>query len=72
MARSLVKNLLLGYISSPPNDKTSVLRVFANVLDFNEVEREKSGLNTSSANNSWFSTLLNSSPTNSKVIVYIF
>ncbi|OXU27879.1 hypothetical protein TSAR_003871 [Trichomalopsis sarcophagae] len=64
--RSLVKNLLLGYISSPQNDKTSVLRVFANVLDFNETEREKSGLTDSAAKNSWFSSLVNSSPASSK------
>ncbi|XP_058796926.1 thyroid receptor-interacting protein 11-like isoform X2 [Phymastichus coffea] len=64
--RFLIKNLLVGYISSPPNDKTAVLRVFANVLDFNEMEREKTGLNTSSAKNSWFSSMINSSPTPTK------
>ncbi|KAJ8679691.1 hypothetical protein QAD02_015478, partial [Eretmocerus hayati] len=64
--RSLVKNLLLGYISSPSNDKSSVLRVFANVLDFNDVEREKSGLNSSAAKNSWFSSMVNSSSSSSK------
>ncbi|XP_014233301.1 thyroid receptor-interacting protein 11-like [Trichogramma pretiosum] len=58
--RSLVKNLLMGYISSPANDKVSVLRVFANVLDFNEAEREKSGLNSASSKNSWFSSMINS------------
>ncbi|XP_014205065.1 thyroid receptor-interacting protein 11-like isoform X2 [Copidosoma floridanum] len=58
--KTLIKNLLLGYISSPANDKLSVLRVCANVLDFNKSEREKSGLDSGSAKNSWFASLVNS------------
>ncbi|XP_011500517.1 PREDICTED: thyroid receptor-interacting protein 11-like [Ceratosolen solmsi marchali] len=63
--RSLVKNLLLGYISSPSNDKISVLRVFANVLDFNETERGNCGLNGATVKNGWFSAVTNNSPSTS-------
>ncbi|KAL6266878.1 hypothetical protein P5V15_003706 [Pogonomyrmex californicus] len=41
----LIKNLLLGYLSSTTSDKSSILRVFANVLDFTESEKDKTGLN---------------------------
>ncbi|XP_035726493.1 thyroid receptor-interacting protein 11-like isoform X2 [Vespa mandarinia] len=55
--KSLMKNLLLGYLSSSTADKSSVLRVFATVLDFTENDRDKAGLNNGIANNSWFSRL---------------
>ncbi|KAL2738879.1 thyroid receptor-interacting protein 11-like isoform X2 [Vespula squamosa] len=55
--KSLMKNLLLGYLSSSTVDKSSVLRVFATVLDFTEHDRDKAGLNNGIANNSWFSRL---------------
>ncbi|XP_057341818.1 thyroid receptor-interacting protein 11-like [Microplitis mediator] len=58
--KNLVKNLLLGFISASAPDKPSVLRVMATVLDFNETERDKSGLNNSSAHGGWFSGLLHS------------
>lgn len=58
--KTLVKNLLLGYLTSSANDKTSVMRVFSTVLDFNDSEREKTGLNSSAAKNSWFSSILHS------------
>ena len=64
MCRNLVKNLLLGFLSSPASDKSSVLRVFATVLDFNESERDKIGLNNLAAKNSWFSSLLSSNNAN--------
>lgn len=60
LPRNLVKNLLLGFISASASDKPSVLRVMATVLDFNETERDKSGLNNSSAHGGWFSGLLHS------------
>ncbi|XP_012269993.1 thyroid receptor-interacting protein 11 isoform X2 [Orussus abietinus] len=56
--KSLVKNLLLGYICSPTTDKSSVLRVFATVLDFNDSERDKIGLNGPVSGTGWFSGLL--------------
>lgn len=55
-----MKNLLLGYLTSSANDKTSVMRVFSTVLDFNDSERERTGLNSSAGKNSWFSNLLHS------------
>ncbi|XP_028049835.1 thyroid receptor-interacting protein 11 isoform X2 [Monomorium pharaonis] len=45
----LIKNLLLGYLSSATSDKSSILRVFANVLDFTESEKDKTGLNSVTA-----------------------
>ncbi|KAI4495969.1 hypothetical protein M0802_008184 [Mischocyttarus mexicanus] len=55
--KNLIKNLLLGYLSSSAPDKSSVLRVFATVLDFTENDRDKAGINNAVANNSWFSRL---------------
>ncbi|KAK9304488.1 hypothetical protein QLX08_004126 [Tetragonisca angustula] len=55
--KTLVKNLLLGYLSSSAADKSSVLRVFSTVLDFNEIEKDKAGLNNLVGQNSWFSRL---------------
>lgn len=55
--KNLIKNLLLGYLSSSAADKSSVLRVFATVLDFTEPERNRAGLNNPTASNSWFSRL---------------
>ncbi|XP_012214535.1 thyroid receptor-interacting protein 11 [Linepithema humile] len=49
--KTLVKNLLLGYLSSATSDKSSILRVFANVLDFTELEKDKTGLNSLLRNN---------------------
>ena len=42
--RCLVKNLIVGYMSSPPTGKEQVLRVIATVLDLNKEERQKVGL----------------------------
>lgn len=43
--RMLIKNLLLGYLSSTTSDKSAILRVFANVLNFTDSEKDKAGLN---------------------------
>ncbi|KAG5344072.1 TRIPB protein, partial [Acromyrmex charruanus] len=48
----LIKNLLLGYLASTTSDKSSILRVFANVLDFTEPEKDKTGLNNVTAHSS--------------------
>ncbi|XP_070162015.1 thyroid receptor-interacting protein 11 [Polyergus mexicanus] len=40
----LIKNLLLGYLSSATSDKSAILRVFANVLNFTDSEKDKTGL----------------------------
>ncbi|XP_029054382.2 thyroid receptor-interacting protein 11-like [Osmia bicornis bicornis] len=55
--KTLIKNLLLGYLSSSAADKSAVLRVFSTILDFNEAERDKAGLNNAAVQNSWFSRL---------------
>nr|KAF7402049.1 hypothetical protein H0235_015385 [Vespula pensylvanica] len=69
--KNLMKNLLLGYLSSSTADKSSVLRVFATVLDFTEHDRDKAGLNNGIANNSWFSRLSggNGAPTKATAFV---
>ncbi|KAK0161833.1 hypothetical protein PV327_008245 [Microctonus hyperodae] len=64
--KSLIKNLLLGFMASSNSDKLSVLRVFATVLDFNEMERDKAGLNHPTAHGGWFSGLLSSGGTPTK------
>ncbi|XP_033310393.1 thyroid receptor-interacting protein 11-like isoform X2 [Bombus bifarius] len=55
--KTLIKNLLLGYLSSSAADKSSVLRVFSTILDFNETEKDKAGLSNTVGQNSWFSRL---------------
>ncbi|XP_015109457.1 thyroid receptor-interacting protein 11 isoform X2 [Diachasma alloeum] len=62
----LIKNLLLGFLSSPASDKSAVLRVFGTILDFNEDEREKAGLNHPASHGGWFSGLLSTSGTPTK------
>ncbi|XP_063233896.1 thyroid receptor-interacting protein 11 isoform X2 [Bacillus rossius redtenbacheri] len=42
--RSLVKNLVLGYVAAPARSRADVLRVVATVLDFSEEERTRAGL----------------------------
>uniref|UniRef100_A0A0A9XQN1 Thyroid receptor-interacting protein 11 n=1 Tax=Lygus hesperus TaxID=30085 RepID=A0A0A9XQN1_LYGHE len=42
--RNLVKNLVTGYVCSPPNSKLQVLKVIAQVLDLNREDRIKMGL----------------------------
>ncbi|XP_063981202.1 thyroid receptor-interacting protein 11-like isoform X2 [Diachasmimorpha longicaudata] len=59
--KSLIKNLFLGFLSSPASDKSAVLRVFSTILDFNEHEREKAGLNHPASHGGWFSGLLSTS-----------
>ncbi|XP_076236768.1 uncharacterized protein LOC143180717 isoform X2 [Calliopsis andreniformis] len=64
--KTLIKNLFLGYLSSSAADKSSVLRVFSTILDFDEAEREKAGLNHTAAQNSWFSRLSGGSAVSNK------
>lgn len=55
--KSLIKNLVVGYISSPqPDRKSQVLRIMASVLDFNQDERNKLGVDN--VNSGWLSNLL--------------
>ncbi|XP_015431818.1 PREDICTED: thyroid receptor-interacting protein 11-like [Dufourea novaeangliae] len=55
--KTLIKNLLLGYLTSSAADKSSVLRVFSTILDFDEVEKDRARLNTAATHNTWFSRL---------------
>ncbi|XP_029665298.1 thyroid receptor-interacting protein 11-like isoform X1 [Formica exsecta] len=50
----LIKNLLLGYLSSATSDKSAILRVFANVLNFTDSEKDKTGLNNGTAQSGRF------------------
>ena len=42
--RSLVKNLVIGYVMADAGKKMEVLRIVATVLDFNQEERTRTGL----------------------------
>ena len=42
--RYLVKNLVVGYVNADNAKKREVLKIIATVLDFNQDEREKTGL----------------------------
>lgn len=57
----------MGYLSSSAADKSSVLRVFSTILDFNETEKDKAGLNNTIGQNSWFSRLNSGSTVPNKV-----
>ncbi len=46
--RYLVKNLIVGYFTTPADKRTEVLRVIATVLDFNREDRQKTGLEATS------------------------
>lgn len=50
--KSLIKNLVVGYVCADDSKKLEVLKVVATVLDFNGEERQKTGLDGSS-NGSW-------------------
>ena len=66
-----MKNLVLGYFIAPLNTRSEVLRVVATVLDFNQEERDRVGLDSSSASSSgWFKSLLHpgKGPANTQVI----
>ncbi|XP_078041286.1 uncharacterized protein LOC144472233 isoform X2 [Augochlora pura] len=55
--KSLIKNILLGYLTAPTADKPLVLKVFSTILDFNEAERNRAGLHNTTAQNGWFGRL---------------
>ncbi|XP_055297343.1 uncharacterized protein LOC129565953 isoform X2 [Sitodiplosis mosellana] len=57
--KSLLKNLLIGYIMAPNNDKQQILKLISSVLDFNQQESDKVGLNRS--NQGWLTSILHGS-----------
>lgn len=54
--KSLLKNLLIGYITAPNNDKSQILKLISSVLDFNQQESDKVGLNRS--HSSWLNSIM--------------
>uniref|UniRef100_A0A1I8MYQ4 GRIP domain-containing protein n=2 Tax=Musca domestica TaxID=7370 RepID=A0A1I8MYQ4_MUSDO len=55
--KSLIKSLLIGYVvSQNPNDKQQILRMISSVLDFNQGETDKVGLNKQQGG--WLGSLL--------------
>lgn len=64
--KSLLKNLLIGYIMAPNNDKQQILKLISSVLDFNQPESDKVGLNRT--HTGWLQSILhgNNSPNNNQ------
>lgn len=54
--KSLLKNLLIGYIVAPNNDKSQILKLISSVLDFNQQESDKVGL--SKGHSGWLNSIL--------------
>lgn len=54
--KGLLKNLLIGYIMAPNNDKQQILKLISSVLDFNQQESDKVGLNRT--NTGWLNSFL--------------
>lgn len=59
--KNLLKNLLIGYIVAPNNDKHQILKLISSVLDFNQQESNKVGLNKS--HSSWLNSFMNAGGT---------
>lgn len=56
--KGLLKNLLIGYIVAPnATDKSQILKLISSVLDFNQIESDKVGLNKSHV--SWLTSIVN-------------
>lgn len=73
--KGLLKNLLIGYIVAPnQNDKLQILKLISSVLDFNQTETDKVGLNKT--HTSWLNSLIagtsGSSTDNGTMICYEF
>lgn len=54
--KNLLKNLLIGYIVAPNNDKAQILKLLSSVLDFNQNESDKVGLNK--GHGGWLNSML--------------
>ena len=59
--RYLVKNLVVGYVIADVAKKREVLKIIATVLDFNQDEREKTGLDGQPSG--WLTSIFGSSTT---------
>lgn len=69
-----MKNVVLGYFMAPPNTRNEVLRIVATVLDFNQEERDRVGLESGTTPSGWFQSFLQPSkgPSNTQVHYQIF
>lgn len=56
--KNLVKNLVIGYVSAPSNDKGQILKLISAVLDFNQSESDRVGLNKSASG--WLNSIVHS------------
>ena len=54
--KNLLKNLLIGYIVAQNNDKAQILKLLSSVLDFNQSESDKVGLNK--GHGGWLNSIL--------------
>uniref|UniRef100_A0A1Y1MJS9 GRIP domain-containing protein n=2 Tax=Photinus pyralis TaxID=7054 RepID=A0A1Y1MJS9_PHOPY len=57
--KSLIKNLIIGYVSSSANDQKQILKIIATVLDFNKKENEKVSL-SKQQHSGWLASILSS------------
>lgn len=56
--KGLLKNLLIGYVvATNATDKSQILKLISSVLDFNQAESDKVGLNKSHV--SWLTSIVN-------------
>jgi len=62
--RYLVKNLVVGYVNADQAKKREVLKIIATVLDFNQDEREKTGLDGQAGG--WLSTFFGQPSSNQR------
>lgn len=56
--KGLIKNLVIGYLTSPNNGKGQILKLLSAVLEFTPAEADKTGVNKSQSG--WLGGLLNS------------
>lgn len=70
--KSLLKNLLIGYIVATNNDKMQILKLISSVLDFNQQEYEKVGLHRT--HTGWLDSIFqtNTSVDRTGIFVYIY
>jgi len=54
--KNLLKNLLIGYVVAPNNDKAQILKLLSSVLDFSQTESDKVGLNK--GHGGWLNSML--------------
>lgn len=55
--KSLIKNLIIGYVSSSANDQKQILKIIATVLDFSKKENEKVSL-SKQQHSGWLASIL--------------